>query len=44
MENATLIFNTMKTKVEMKPRDWAEYTFLVIFAIFVYYVAVIPHH
>lgn len=44
MENNTLIFITMKAKVEIKRRDITSYACFIIFAIFVYYIAVIPHH
>jgi hypothetical protein len=44
MGNITLNFNYMKAKVEIKSKDMASYVCFVMFAIFVYYVAVTPHH
>jgi hypothetical protein len=44
MDSSTLIFNNMKAKVEIKSRDLASYAGFVLFAIFVYYIAVTPHH
>ena len=44
MGNNTLTFITMKAKVGIKPKDLAEYIGFVMFAIFVYYIAVAPHH
>jgi hypothetical protein len=43
MENYTLTFNTMKAKVEVKPKDLVSYVLFVMFAIFVFYVATNPH-
>lgn len=39
MENNTLILNTMKAKVKSNPKDWATYTFLVMLAVVILYVA-----
>jgi hypothetical protein len=43
MENYTLTFITMKAKVEIKPKDLVEYIGFLMFAIFVFYIAVTPH-
>jgi hypothetical protein len=43
MENSTLNFNYMKTKVGMNLKDWAICTALLMVVVVVFYVAVNPH-
>jgi len=43
MENNTLNFNYMKTKVKSDPSEWVFYTFTVMYVVAIVIVAVTSH-